>query len=393
MQILRSGLIFLISFLMRLWFAPKLDFGVDQQSIYELGRTFYETGVVPAEGPRLVYTGESIPGGFQAIMAGLPLFISGGDPIGLQIWVGLLNWLAMLLLFLWLRSKVQPRFETLLAVFIALSPWSLLFSPAWNPSFLPVFVVPFFWILERVLNPALSKKKSEAYALGLILVLCFQLHLSTVLLVLALLLVFPMITNKASFVLFTIAGVITGGASLIPWILKKVDGQASLPMGVIGLHLDNITDIPKAFFRYITFSTAEISRFITPQGHGFQGMLSFLASHPLLWLPAVISFAGSIVLVYLFLKRWVFLWKEFSHGFRRLEFLMPILMPIAFLFSIKEASAHTFWILMPLSFYSMVSALNHEKGKKFVIRSWVYLIGSLIFTVYGFRELLSLSQS
>jgi hypothetical protein len=372
----------------RLWFSPKLDFGADQRAIYELGKTFYETGVVPAEGPRLVYTGEAIPGGFQAIMAGIPLFIFNGEPVGLQIWVGVLNWAAMLLLFLWLRTKVQPRFETLLAVFVAFSPWSLLFSPAWNPSFLPIFAVPFFWVLEKVLDSRSHEKKIEAYALGLIVVLCFQLHLSAVLFLLALMVAFPFIKRKVQFIIFTIAGFLTGGSLLIPWILKRVAGETSAPMGVVGLHLENVLDIPKAFLRYITFSTAEISRFITPQGHGFMGMLGMLKDEPLVWLPALVSFAGSLVLIYLFLKRWIGLRKSLTHGFTCLEFLLPILMTFTFLFSIKSSSAHTFWILMPLSYYSMVSALGDMKGKKFRNRAWIYLIASLLFTFLGFKALL-----
>ena len=85
-------------------------------------------------------------------MAGLPLFFTQGERIGLQVWVGLLNWLSMLLLFLWLRKKVLAKQEVLLAAFLAFSPWSLLFSPAWNPSFLPVLAVPFFWLLEIILR-------------------------------------------------------------------------------------------------------------------------------------------------------------------------------------------------------------------------------------------------
>lgn len=62
-------MVFLFSLLLRLWLTPKLDFGIDQKAIFELGKKFYETGVIPAEGPKLVYTGESIPGGFQSVMA------------------------------------------------------------------------------------------------------------------------------------------------------------------------------------------------------------------------------------------------------------------------------------------------------------------------------------
>lgn len=390
MQILRSGLVFLASFLMRLWFAPKLDFGVDQIAILELGKKFYETGMIPAEGPRLVYTGESIPGGFQAIMAGLPLFITGGDVIGLQVWVGVLNWAAMLLLFLWLKNKIEPRHETKLAVFIAFSPWSLLFSPAWNPSFLPIFAVPFFWILDLVLDSEKTKKGWEAYVLGLIVVLCFQLHLSAVLLVLAILLVFPLIKDKLKFVMLAATGAVTGGTLMIPWFLKSIKGEASAPTGVIGLHFENYLDLPKAFFRYISFSTTEISRFITPQGHGFQGMLGVIAAHPFLIVPALISMLGSLVLIAIFIKRWVGLRNSLAHGFSRLEFLLPILMTLTFLFSIKGASAHTFWILMPLSYYSMVSALQ---GKEFNWRAKLYLLSSVVFTFYGFKGLLSLDQS
>ena len=376
MQTLKTSLVFIFSLFLRLWLTPKLDFGVDQRAIFEMGKKFYETGIIPAEGPKLVYTGESIPGGFQAIMAGFPLIFSHGEPIGLQLWVGVLNWLAMLLLFLWLRKKVEPKNEILLAVFVVFSPWSLLFSPAWNPSFLPVFSVPFFWILERAMNPSIMKKNWEAYLLGLISILCLQLHLSAVLLALAVFIALPSIQNRVKFLFSSFMGVITGSVLLIPWLMKKWEGSASAPTGVVGLHFENVLDIPKAFFRYISFSTAEVSRFITPQGHGFHGMLGVLAGHPLLWLPAFISLVGSGVLVFLFLKRWITLRTQLAQGFARLEFCLPIVMTLTFLFSIKGASAHTFWILMPLSFYSMVCAVRSY--------SWIYLACSVIFTVFGY---------
>ncbi len=380
MQALIISLVFLFSLLLRFWITPKLDFGVDQIAIYEIGKKFYETGIIPAEGPRLVYTGESIPGGFQAIMAGFPLVFSHGEPIGLQLWVGFLNWVSVLLLFFWLKSKVKPESHIILAVFLAFSPWSILFSPAWNPSFLPVFSVLFFWILERVLDPNLKQKDSEPYFLGVIAILCLQLHLSAVLLAITMLIALPFIQKPIRFILSGLLGIATGGLFLIPWLIKKMEGAASAPTGVVGIHLENLPDIPKAFFRYISFSTSEISRFITPQGHGFQGMIGVLNQAPLLWFPALISFVGSGVLVFIFLKRWIGLSHHLKNGFSRIEFLLPILMTFTFLFSIKGASAHTFWILMPLSFYSMVSAVNVLSPAS----AWIYLIGSLVFTVSGF---------
>ncbi len=387
MQSFKTSLIFILSLIMRIWFTPKLDYGVDQRAIFELGKNFYETGIIPADGPKLVYTGESIPGGFQAIMSGLPLFFSQGDPVGLQIWVAILNWLAMLMLFFWLRVKVKSEQQTVLAMFLAFSPWSLLFSPAWNPSFLPIFAVPFFWILERTMMKEFSlsakRRNSEAYLLGIISILCLQLHLSAVLLAIAILLALPFIRDRLQFLISSFIGVLTGAIFLIPWLLKKIQGEASVPTGVVGLHLENFADIPKAFFRYVSFSTAEVSRFISPQGHGVSGMLEVLKATPFLYLPALISYLGSLILVFIFLRYWFSLRKKLSDGFSRMQFLLPILMTLTFLFSIKGASAHTFWILMPLSFYSMVSALNEKQN---IFLTWIYLLSSILFVVFGYTS-------
>ena len=92
--------VFLSALLLRIWGTPRLDFGLDQQAIFQIGKTFFDSGDLPVYGPKLVYTGESIPGGFQALVAGVPLFFSEGKPIGLQLWTGILNWLSMLILFL-----------------------------------------------------------------------------------------------------------------------------------------------------------------------------------------------------------------------------------------------------------------------------------------------------
>ncbi len=388
MQKLVVSILFLFSFLLRIWGTPRLDFGLDQQAIYQIGKSFFDTGVIPAYGPKLVYTGESIPGGFQALVAGFPLYFSGGDPIGLQIWTGVLNWLSMLMLFFWLRPKVQKKNESLLAFFLTFSPWSLLFSSSWNPSFLPILVVPFFWMFDSILNRNGEWKKREAFFIGLISVLCLQLHLSSVLLGLAVLIAIPVIQKKIRFLAVSFLGVMIGAVFLIPWILEKWKGQANAPTGVVGLYFENLIDYPKTILRYSSFSTSEISRFIAAQGLGFQNMVEVLMNNPLFLIPAVIAFGGSVVMVWIFFRRWVALRGVWNQGFYRLELLLPLVTPLTFLFSVKSASAHTFWILMPLSFYGMVRALDAvliEKRHKKI--AWGYLVCSIVLTLFTFARL------
>jgi hypothetical protein len=381
-------LIFLLALAVRLYLAPHLDYGDDQEAIYQLAKEFYLTGVFPQYGARVVYVNSAIPGSFQAVISGLPLYLSKGDVLGLKYWVVFLNWVSAIFLYLWLNKKVATQHRLLLSVFLAFSPWSMLFSSIWNPSFLPVLVVPFFWIVENLLHrPSKTPYFYEGFLLGLIFILSFQLHLSAVLLVLAGGLVFFLLRNRIQFLIASFLGVLTGGVFLIPWLLAKIQNTADAPTSVAGLYLSNSRYFVSAFIRYITFSTGEISRFIfiQPSKKGLVGLFDFLKTMPLSFVFIVTTYLGVGVMLVAFLRRWIRLRKDLKDGFSRLEFLLPLVMLFVFLFSIKEPRAHTFWILMPLSFYTMVMALNeviqHRRFREWM--AWVYLFSSIAFTILG----------
>ncbi len=380
------SLVFALSLTLRLWTSGRLEHASDQEAIYRMGQLFYLTGEVPAYGPKLVYTGESIPGGFQAVIAGLPLFLSNGALFGLQMWVGFLNWLAMGSLFIWLYRRVRPENRMLLAVFLAFSPWSILFSTIWNPSFLPVLSVPFFWILDSIARKGGSWRFIQAFTLGVLLILCFQIHLSTPLLGLAGLLFLPGIQKPLQFVFSGMTGVLAGGLFLIPWLIERARGAGHAPAGVVALHLGNLQDYFHTIFRYLSFPTAEIFRFLSDHGAGFQGMISNLMLQPWAFIPALSAYAFTFVIVGFAIRRLYGLRKHWKHPFSRVELLLPLLTPLLFIFSIKGASAHTFWILMPLSSFSAVMALDPVLGsKKSRNLAWLYLASALVLTLLAVK--------
>ncbi len=378
--------VILLSLVLRVLITPHLNFKSDERAIYEIGRSFYLTGEIPAEGPKIVYTGESIPGGFQGFMAGLPLFFSKGEPIGLQIWVGILNWIAMIVLYAWLTKKKEPGHEIVLAFLVLCAPWSLLFEQAWNPSFLPPFSVLFFILLKKTLDRRDDLGRGAAFCMGLCFQLCLQLNLSAVLLGLCLGVCFLLVRQRVRFLAWVVSGWAAGGIFLIPWILKRFGNQASAPMGVIGLYPENSARTILAILRYFTFPTSEIFPFLSPAGQGFPGMLMRMSGYPLLWIPALIAFSGSIYLAGLSMRRWARLGLAYLRGgslpggFEIIEFWIPLSLPVLFLFSIKSPSDHTIWVLMPLSFHTCFMALK-EKVLRPTLPVCAYLASSLLLAV------------
>ncbi|MBI4924425.1 MAG: hypothetical protein HY843_00760 [Bdellovibrio sp.] len=137
--------IIILSLVFRLWFSFFTDFSRDEIKIYEKGFSFYKTGHLPITGAEIAYSSTELPGSLQALLTGVPLFLSKGEPWGASLFVAFLNFFAVFLIFaiyIMLFPKIN---QTMLCLFIFWSPWSYLFTSIWNPSFLPFFSALFFW--------------------------------------------------------------------------------------------------------------------------------------------------------------------------------------------------------------------------------------------------------
>lgn len=374
----------LLSLALRVFFVLFTNFGRDEIAVYNLGLEFYLTGQLPHSGAEIVYSGTRLPGALQALLTGLPLYLSKGLPWGPAVFVAVLNWLAAVMIFLlYKKLKLQAGLfrrvdTTSMAALIFFAPWTILFTNLWNPSYLPVLSVIFFYgIVDLIYNP---RRFGSSFLVFFSLFLILQLHLSFVLLlaVIGLLLITRIIAIpnlKAS-----ILGTLMGSLTLVPYFLKNDPGSFIGPNVVFKSDslLNLFLNLPKIFFRLLSFPTGETSRFLSATG-GMPGTISTLNAHPWLWPFYIIGIAISLWLVWTGVS--FYLRKEFFTPTKKLDFLLvtlPFLTWLTFFFSIKGPSAHTFWILMPLSFYPLLRMepwlLSGSNKSKSLLLMYIFVI-------------------
>ncbi len=146
---LRLALIVLSSAIIRFAFAPLTIYASDEGRIFTPALRFFQTGELPVEGAAVVYSGTALPGSLLGLLTGLPLFLSGGRPIGAAYSVVVFN-----LLGLWLTYRIYSRLfpkypKEWLCAFVFFTPWSLLMSSIMNPHFLMPFSAIFFWSVQK----------------------------------------------------------------------------------------------------------------------------------------------------------------------------------------------------------------------------------------------------
>ena len=394
-RLLSPPVIMIASLLTRFGFAMKADFGGDSMRLYEQALLLYEHHQISPVGAAVVYSGTMLPGALNQLLLGVPLFFSHGSLSGPAYWIAGLNFLSSLLTYQFYR-KLFPQVHTgLLAAFILFAPWSILFTTAWNPSFLPLLGILFLIALRNLLQN--QKTFISAAMIGFCIIACLQLHLSFVLLLLLLLISFgsrmiPSLSRKQILTLGGggLLGSAFAGLSLIPYFFYI---RAQSPSSVSGFdffsknvefHLSQLLSYPAYFFRFLSFSSFEISRFIL-RGNGPEGLLLYMKNHGTLSILLVMLELFSIVMIGASLRFFVnqktrqilqHLLKEKKLRSLtpedRLYFLhwaTPLVTGLLFVFSIKNPSAHTYWILMPMSFYPLINTWNDFSKKKF--ESWM----------------------
>ena len=363
--------VFLFSFLLRVVFSLFVEFNDDSVRVYALGLDFYLNGTVSPTGAAIVYTGTTLPGGLMSLLAGIPLFISQGLPWALGCFVAILNQLAGLLIYKISKDlfKNIPRFD--LAIFIFLAPWTYLYIQTWNPSFLPFFSAMFFYGLLKI-NSELNRFWGS-FLVAFSLICLLQIHMSFVLLPIILVGVLVLGWSKRPTGLGFVGGLSAGSLGMIPFFMLSGAGHEGAKQDFliknIQLHWDHLKQWPAYFLRFLSFSTGEITHFIGTH-HGFGGALEFYLARPVLFPFFILVLLSSVVLVLISLS---FYLKKFKGQivlgriaspvilFRTITLIFPPVAGLLFFFSSQGPSSHTFWILMPLSFFALFYVVDERK--------------------------------
>jgi len=382
---------FFIFFIIRLIFGLFSEFWFpDELQIYLLGLKFYSTKLWPYFGPDVVYTSSQIPGALQALLVGLPFFVLP-VPEAPFILLNILSFFALLLLG-WYIGKLLPEIpKWFLWIYLFTAPWVLNISThILNVSYLLFGSVIFFiGVLELI--PQFRKNLISPY-LGMAMIgfgffWVYQLHMSWVLMVPFIILVFifqlkEKKSNILKLILFFILGSLITGSLVIPTYIKYgfIRGTGGTYEN-IKLQLKNLLNILNIVVRFFSFASFEISRFI---GAGTKSRLLFLKEYK--WVGPFIIYSTLfgvsqivIMIINLFYKE-----KNLSWRFFKILIVATILLIyLSFLFSIKGPSAHTFYVVLPLSMIYFFLAFRNYLLKKFWRRLAIIFLFSAIVVHIG----------
>jgi hypothetical protein len=387
----------LLSLAVRLAYCPYTRFGEDEAAIYDRGLDLYLQHTLPTTGARVVYSGTMLPGSLQPLLTGLPLFLSGGMPSGAAAAVALLN-LAAMAVTLAVCRRLFPQFHPVaLGALVLFAPWSIGYTYIWNPSYTPLFSALFLYGLVRQFETPGDAR--GAFLVGYAVLSLLQLHLSVALLLalLGLTLLFGWIRRVHWAALA--AGVLVGGITLVPYLLQGAVTQPGTPnafvSGNVVLDLGNARDLFRILPRFLSFATGETTHVIGP---GLPRTLRGFALHPWLWPFLGFGIAGSAVLWLLGLgfylsPRRLALWPRLrtlstTERVDLLVWLLPFVAAALFVFSIRSAGEHTYWMVVPFAFLPLLRTLAERERLPFTPQvRWVllavYVFSTTLYTTVG----------
>ena len=349
-------------FSFRLLFGLHYYWDEDARQVYLIGLKFFTTKAWPYFGPDVVYTASQIPGALQGVLVGGPLFLV---PVPEAPFV-LLNLLSVggLALLAWYSCRRMPGFPRWFVwgwVFIV--PWGLFFSTSTvNPDYLLVGSVIFFVGLFESIPAIRGGIVSPWLGGGMIgfgLLWIFQLHLSWPILV-PLVAYAAVSSARADSKVFarTATGFLIGAA--IPALLLLPTFVAYGVIGGLGGTEQNAVyqfRNPLELFvtilaRFLSFASYELPYFM---GGHTADRIALLKRHiwvvPFAVLLLVVGHLQPVVLLVEGFRRKV--QREWP-AVRNLTLATVVLLFLAFLFSVKGPSSHTFYVAFPLAMlYSM----------------------------------------
>jgi hypothetical protein len=381
--------------LLALLFLYRLAFGlcsefwfIDEKQIYLIGLKFFTTGRWPYFGPDLVLKGHEriyqIPGALQGLLVGLPFHVL---PIPEAPFV-LLNLLSFgaLVLLAWYGSRRVGSLPRWLVFGLALTlPWTLHYSTrVVNPSYVLAGSVFFFLGAAEALvfpdRPLLPKRLADAF-MGLGLLWVLQLHLSWTLLLpfaaAALALRAQRGEGPRALVAFAGGAAVTGSL-LVPTLVVYGLPLATNTEIAIRFNPVNARDFVSVIAKALSFASYEMPRFMGPDN---RQRLAWLLAEPAITPFATLALAIGLLQPIVMLALW-FRRQESAPGWRRMKwlFLATLLLTwVAFLFTVREPWALTFYLVFPVPFlYSLYCYAFFLKGERWLALAALVLLSGLV---------------
>jgi len=336
-------------------FVARLLFGLcsefwfeDELQTYLLGLKFFTLKAWPYFGPDVVYTQSQIPGALQGLLIGIPFFIF---PIPEAPYI-LLNILstASLVFLAWYCTKLTKVTWWITFSLILFAPWTLNYSThVLNPSYvLPasaIFFVSFFELMPSTRKNILPRNICFAI-MGFSLFWVYQLHMSWVLMVPVIIFVFYRDFSLKN-VLWFFIGSIPMLALIIPTYIQFGLLGTGGTESSITFNYKNIFEIFNVAFRFLSFASFELPRFLGPTTKArLDVLLQYYWVIPFAVVAGVIGLLQPLSLIFEFFR------KKQDQGWNLVKYStlsMLAILYLSFFFSIKGPSAHTFYVLYPVA--------------------------------------------
>lgn len=386
------GLLLIVLF--RLLYGVSKFSGQDEFQVYLIGLKYYTSGVLPYWGPDVVFTQTRIPGSLQGLLVGLPFFVLP-QPESPYVLLNLLSFLALLLLAWYLGQRIPALPKWCIYAWLLTAPWTLHFSThIENPSYVLFGAVLFFvaiWELFPIYERPLISYKTAFFLIGFSLLWVFQLHLSWVLMLPYVGLAGWFWRKRLGALLkgtgFMLLGMAVSGSALTPLFVNIGWGFPNSTGQNMALNLSNLKHAPTILFRFLSFSSYEVTRFM---GAGNMERLDFLKENT--WAIPVVAFLFVVGILQVIWLCWSFfkplsipVWKMV----RKFALGSVLLVVTSFCFTGVLPAAHTYYLLLPVSmwygFHCYATLAEHPRFKTVAV---VTLAAGLLFqSVLVYRNL------
>lgn len=300
----------------------------------------------------------------------LPVTFFTLDPRIFSFIIAITNVLSIGFLFLLFRKYYGLLNAFITTVFLALSPWMIIFSrKIWTQDLLIPFTVPFLYSVHKIV----LEKKMEYWTLFTVSSLfLIQLHQTSIVFLL-LVGVFLIFRKTKVHVLYATLGIIIGFLPLIPYIAYQLQNGCPDCQAFIAARERLITYSPSIFLRPLQ---------ILGQGdfHHILGgdMLTFKNAYPLLYKLRAIFYLEYLLLpigVLLFIKRNL-----------KMRFLAYSTLPLPFIYFFLKTDpfAHYFLIVAPLLFLFIGHAFSYSASAKNKLFSACLIVVLILLLIISF---------
>lgn len=371
-------IIFFLSALFRLSYLDLIEFKSDEATtVYQTVQFFNQPYLIQ----RGLISGTGVYN-FPLFNYLIVLFgIFSRDPQFLSWIIALVNSILVSVFFLLVRRYYDLMTAFLTAIFLAFSPWAVIFSrKIWAQDLINLFLIPFLFLLHELI---LRKNTKVVLPLFLILTLLIQLHGSGLFLLVTIVLILLVLRVRINFRSATV-GILIGLIPAVPYVLFQIN---------------SLCPDCAAFSKYQqSFRSFDFNNIIRPfqimTGLGYHFVLGrsyidFIAMYPLI---SKLNYVFATIIPVTLIGILLIITKKQKYLFLLIYF---ITIPLLYLITKTTAYMHYFVIIIPVGIllltFSITTIYSYIQSKFLRISVIVYfsilLISNITFLSFFYRFL------